>query len=737
MPGTVSRMTELTSLARAPDGPGRFPYHSCLSRTDMPNAFHLLESALSRSTNTLFLRCDGDGLVLSCSLALSEALGLPREQVVGQRLWDLLPEGEAASLQAALSRSDEWEAQLYSLSLLDAERIEFQLAADAEGFLLLGERNDEAAIKAIASRRADREASRLKSQFVANMSHEIRTPLNAVTGMAHLLAQTALDRQQCEYLQHIQSATQSLLHIVDDILDFSKMDTGKLELHPCEFHLQTVTEGLLAQLGARAHNKGVELVATLDPDVPERLWGDPVRLSQLLLGLLDNGVKFAAGGRVSLSVQRLSSDSSRVELQFKVLDSGIGMTPEQVAGLFDAFSQGDGSATRVYGGTGLGMALCQRLAELMQGDIRVDSQPGQGSLFTVRLRFVHPTQLEPARPALPARQGGAGQTVLVVEDNEVNQRIVCELLSNAGVPVEVAGNGRVAVEKVMNSGPDSPWRLILMDLQMPEMDGHTASRLIRKQSRFDQVPILAMTSHVLDEERERCRASGMDDFLSKPIDPSTWFRVLSQWLPLQAALQAPAFPALTGVDSASGLARCAGNPQFYRSLLLDFGQRCETTAAELELALASGDLNQVQFLAHSLRGVAANLGATELAGSSTTLENHARAKQAQAVAQTAPELLAQLRLLAESLPQELRVAPAPPAESGWSSEQLQATREAMTRLMGHLEQSQGDSLDSVLELISLSPQLAGQLDRLEQLVNRFDFSQALEELRTLEQSLPP
>ena len=705
----------------------------------MPDSFHLLESALSRSTSTLFLRCDADGLVLTCSQALSEALGLPREQVVGQRLWDLLPESEATALKAALDRSDEYNAQLHSLRLLDSEQLGFQLAAGSEGFLLLGERNDEAAIKAIAARRGDREASRLKSQFVANMSHEIRTPLNAVTGMAHLLAQTPLDRQQCEYLQHIQSATQSLMHIVDDILDFSKMDTGKLQLNLCEFHLQTITDGLLAQLGARANDKGVELLAQIDPDVPARLWGDPVRLSQLLLGLLDNGVKFAAGGRVSLTVQHLSSDSSRIELLFKVLDSGIGMTAEQVAGLFDAFSQGDGSATRVYGGTGLGMALCQRLAELMRGEIRVESQAGQGSLFTVRLSFANPAQLEPDRATdAPVRRGGAGERVLVVEDNEVNQRIVCELLQSAGVPVEVAGNGRIALEKVMTCGPDSPWRVILMDLQMPEMDGHTASRLIRKQPRFDQVPILAMTSHVLDEERERCQASGMDDFLSKPIDPQTWFRILGQWLPLEQALQSPPFPTLTGVDSVSGLGRCAGNPRFYRSLLLDFAQRCESSAAELETALAAADLNQVKFLAHSLRGVAANLGATEVARQSTIVENQARARQAQAVAQAAPELLAQLRLLAESLPRELREETVPlPSTDGWSPAQLQATREAMARLMGYLEQSQGDSLDSVLELISLSPQLTGQLDRLEQLVNRFDFSNALEELRTLEQSLPP
>ena len=704
----------------------------------MPDALYLLESALSRSTSTLFLRCDADGLVLTCSPALSEALGVPREQVVGQRLWDLLPEVETAALQEALQLPDEFSVQLHSLSLLDAERVIFQLAVGSEGFLLLGERHDEAAIRAIAARRADREASRLKSQFVANMSHEIRTPLNAVTGMAHLLAQTPLDRQQCEYLQHIQSATQSLLHIVDDILDFSKMDTGKLELNLHEFHLQTITDGLMAQLGARAHDKGVELVTRIDPDVPARLLGDPVRLSQLLLGLLDNGVKFAAGGRVSLTVQHLHSDSSRIELQFKVLDSGIGMTPEQVAGLFDPFSQADGSSTRLYGGTGLGMALCQRLAELMQGEIRVDSQPGQGSLFTVRLSFANPAQQEPiAPPDAPVRRGGSGHSVLVVEDNEINQRIVCELLAGAGVSVEVAGNGRVAVEKVMNCGPESPWRVILMDLQMPEMDGHTAARLIRKQPRFDQVPILAMTSHVLDEERERCRASGMDDFLSKPIDPQIWFRVLSQWLPLEEALKASPFPELTGVDSISGLARCAGNPSFYRSLLLDFAHRCDSSASELETAVAAGELNQVRFLAHSLSGVAANLGAGEVARQSQNLENRARAKQKEAVTAALPELLTQLRQLAESLPRELRDASPPvAAPDGWSPEQLQATRAAIERLMGHLEQSQGDSLDSVLELMELSPQLTGQLDRLEQLVNRFDFSNALEELRRVEQTLP-
>ncbi|MBN9420462.1 MAG: response regulator [Candidatus Eremiobacteraeota bacterium] len=687
-----------------------------LSSTPSPSStLPLLESALGRSAWVPYLRCDSQGMILACSPAFCDLLGLS-QHVVGRELWPMLPAVQATSLRQAVAAGGEQTA-LQSWPLPQRESWRFQLTSDAQGFLLLGEQVDQASLESTTDRWLTQEAARLKSEFLANLSHEIRSPLHAISGMAHLLGETALDPRQWEFLRDLESGVGQLRKVVADLLEFADADLSLLELRPQEFQLRGLVDGVILQLAARAQQKEVELVSRLAADLPDLVWGDSARLGQLLLALLDNGIKFAAGGRVSLSVERLDDR----HLQFKILDSGIGMTGEQRAHLLGDYAVAN---------AGMGLPMSRRIVERMRGSFRLESQPGQGTLITLELPLLQ--RIEPNHQSDPVRLGGPGQKVLLVEDNEINQRIVAEMFLQAGIGVEVAANGRIALEKVQQCGPEIPWRVILMDLQMPEMDGYTAARSIRQQARFQQVPILAMSSHVLGEERDRCREAGMDDFVFKPVDRESWFATLGRWLPLENFLKTDAFPELSLVNSAFGMRSCGGNQKFYKSLLLDFAERCRHSVWELETALAHGDFGRIRFITHTLHGVAANLGAEELARQCQLLQEKPESDWPQALS----TMVAYLQLLAETLPAELTPsAPDLPPEE-WTPQRAQATRKAIAALSQLLIQGLGESLDSVQDLMAVATPLTGQMEELERRVNQFNFSGALQELARLEAGIP-
>jgi two-component system, sensor histidine kinase and response regulator len=368
-------------------------------------------------------------------------------------------------------------------------------------------------------------ANQAKSEFLANMSHEIRTPMNAVLGLSHLMQKTDLTPRQRDYIDKLRSSGQHLLGIINDILDFSKVDAGKLDLERTDFELKGLLDNAAAVLNEKCRARNLEWVLDVAPDVPPHLLGDPLRLGQILLNYANNAVKFTEQGRIVVAVRAEERTDDDVLLHLRVSDTGVGITPEQKARLFQRFSQADASSTRKFGGTGLGLAICKKLADLMGGEVGVDSEPGRGSTFWFRARL----GVGKAGRPVPAGKGLAalaGARILLVEDNDINQQVARETLEDAGLTVDVACDGRAALAMVTQAAYD----LVFMDMQMPVMDGVTATRAIRQMEGMDKLPIVAMTANAMEKDRQACMEAGMDDVLVKPIDPECMWDVLLRWL---------------------------------------------------------------------------------------------------------------------------------------------------------------------------------------------------------------
>ena len=625
--------------------------------------------------------------------------------------------------------------------------------------------------------RARQEAEALakaRADFLANMSHEIRTPLNGVIGLSYLLRQSPLQQREMEYVRRIEGAGKLLLGIVNDILDFSKIDAGAVQLDINDFQLDDILDNVSSLLRNQVQEKKLSLQYVVAADVPQNLRGDALRLTQVLINLIGNAIKFTLSGHITLQVHCPRQENGRAELAIRIEDTGIGMTPEQVAGLFQPFTQADSSVTRKFGGTGLGLVITKRLIEMMGGTIAVDSTPQEGSTFRFnvflgigtpelrrtasanyrvlvvddnalarqvltkllekhgcavetndsgdsalarlrqdkarfdcimidlnmpgidglalagmirarlgrRTRLVmitgdnpHTPELQDAlgdfdeviekpvtaarlgqilerlqgdrddrsRSAAPAAAPLAGARILVAEDVPTNQLIMRDLLESLGASVALAGNGRSVIDTLYASPSASD--LILMDIQMPEMDGLEATRLIRSGDVRADIPVIALTAHALENERQKAVEAGMNDFLTKPIDPAQLIRKIQKFGHLWAAPPQPAthpappaeaepapstlppFPALPGIDTADGLRRMMNKQALYERVLRDFRARFRGEPGRIREALAAGDRITAMRLAHTLKGTGGTIGASHLAALARELEEAIKQEQ--------------------------------------------------------------------------------------------------------------
>jgi two-component system, sensor histidine kinase and response regulator len=697
------------------------------------------------------------------------------------------------------------------------------------------------------------EATRVKSEFLANMSHEIRTPMNAIIGLSHLAMQSGLNERQKNYISKVYRAAENLLSILNDILDFSKIEAEKIELEHIGFLIEEIFGNLADTLSLSVSHTDLELLFDLIPDTPTAVIGDPVRLQQILVNLANNAVKFTERGEVVIGVRSEEQDEADTLLyHFWVRDTGIGITEEQQSKLFRDFSQADSSTTRKYGGTGLGLVISRKLANMMGGDIWVDSQAGRGSTFhlTVNLqkqtethgRFPEFGNLGPRRilvvddnesaremmlreeghprdlilidwnlpgtdglqlcremaerkpvpprvilmtaydreealnasrdmapigevlskPIMPStlldailtalgappnrkhrssvhkkeisrlKSSLKGRRILLVEDNEINQEVALELLTGAGVMVDVAGNGQEAVDLVLSR----PYDAVLMDCQLPVMDGYRATKIIRSEAGFAGLPVIAMTANVLSGDREKSLKAGMSDHVGKPVDPAELFRVLSKWLgtpedmapvPSQSESSLPADFALPGLNREAGLSVMGNNETLNLRLLRKFAASFSAFEEDFRKEFDGGDREKALRIAHSLKGAAGNIGALEVMGTAGELEAACREKGSDGSIEellkgVAESLAPLLEGIAAGLEMQERENP---ADDGAGSFPL---TEAMTEKMRNLlQENDTESVDYLEEFVPSSGdlQFLPSFKKFILAVENYDFDEAL------------
>jgi signal transduction histidine kinase/CheY-like chemotaxis protein/HPt (histidine-containing phosphotransfer) domain-containing protein len=548
------------------------------------------------------------------------------------------PDGRGFRLRVRRGEADFGVLEVQGVAFPESKGRYLAMAVTIGGIMALAISNARAYQALEAEKDLTEAATCAKSDFLSSMSHEIRTPMNGVVGMVELLLTTDLSTQQRQYAELAQTSGRTLLALIDDILDLSKVEAGKVTLEALDFDLRSTLSNATSMLGVRAHAKGVALIGRIAPEVPGLVRGDANRLRQVLINLVGNAIKFTERGEIAVQLTLDHETDGRSTVRFAVIDTGIGIPQERIAALFSPFVQAKASTTRKYGGTGLGLAISQRLVELMGGKIGVESREGVGSTFWFTVAFGRPEPSSSRQPELVGERSAAclpaaGRApsrrpprILVAEDDPTNQTVVLAQLSKLGFMADMAGTGAEAI-RALEAGE---YDLILMDCHMPEMDGYEATRRIRASGKPD-IPIIALTADAMQGHYGRCLREGMNDFVSKPVELQQLSDVLAKWLrgdcapnPIQCAAVATG-EAAPVFDEGGFLGRLMNDRSLARTVLDGFLQDCPVQIALLSDRLAEADAPGARRQAHKLKGAAACVSAESLRALGLEMERAATA----------------------------------------------------------------------------------------------------------------